>query len=143
MNNFPTGNGIEFYVLEKVSDKELKDILKIAIDSDGVKFDTENLLIKPSEVYPFVAFDVSDQEVTKINDLYDSKTAIVTVESFKAFIKGKGKTSMVKMPFAEILELNSNYKATVYKNKVVVGCSEFTHEKIAELYALSQKAKKY
>jgi len=41
--------------------------------------------------------------------------------------------------FSIKIELNSEYEAEVTKDKVVVGCQEFTFEKVKELYEAVQK----
>lgn len=40
------------------------------------------------------------------------------------------------------LQLNSEYKAIVLENKVIVGCQEFTHKAVEDLYKLIKKINK-
>src|SRR5690606_19348287 len=128
-HNFP--KEFEYITIEtpNLPKNKLKELFRLCIDAeieigDGAYSNRE---------YPYTSF-CSNQliKVTKI----DLEDVPVTFEEFKLFIQGKGK---YKPQVREFLQLNDEYTAEVTKQRVKVGRSIFTHEKIARLYKLSQK----
>ncbi len=136
MHNFPEGKKILCNKIHTL--KEAKDILKLCIDHD-VPFHHSVLDAFVDIDYP--RFTFTDDVVTQSSDIPED-CATVSLEEFKNFIQGKGDEKKISKPFEDTMELNYQYKATVTKKGVKVGCTDFTHEKIAELYNLSQKAQK-
>lgn len=138
MHNFPENEAI---MCSKVHNlKEGKEIIKLCIDHDIeiASIATMQNMANPS--YPRFLFN-KDGELTQTSSDIE-EVATVSLEEFKNFIQGKGDEKKISRPFEETLELSYDYKATVTKKNVRVGCTEFSHETIDALYALSQKARK-
>lgn len=136
MNNFPENTKVLCNKIHTV--KEAKEILKLCIDHD-MPFQSCIPEQMVDESYP--RFALSDGVLTQTKDLPED-CATVSIEEFKNFIQGKGDEKKISRPFEEKLEISYQYTATVTKKYIKVGCTEFSHEKITELYNLSQKAQK-
>ena len=140
IHNFPLNTKIKYFCLEKTeTEAQLKEILKLAIDND-VNFDYQEIKIDSN--YPLLCFSVNSNELTRCKKNINDKDCIISITQFKQFIKGIGDVNSLKIPFSEEITLNSDYKAIITKEKIVVGCQEFTHDIIKKLYQLSQKALK-
>lgn len=135
MHNFPEDKLI---VCNKIHTlKEAKEIIKLCIDNEvPIEPSIINRLV--NENYPRFIMNTNISH-TSCDPM---KYSIVSIEEFKNFIQGKGDEKKINSPFEEKLELSYDYTATVTKEKIVVGCTSFSHERIAELYALSLKAQK-
>ena len=117
--------------------KQGKELLKLAVDFEcPIGINTLNEIV--NKLYPRFTWYGNVICLTSLKP-ENSRSIWVTFEEFKAFIQGKG---VYIAPFKQELELNSEYKATVTKEYVKVGCQEFSHDVIKKLYQLSQKALK-
>jgi hypothetical protein len=136
-HNFP--EYVNVTLKQKCTINQIKELLKLAIDQDiniasGIFKD-----LKKDNTTIF--WDGYNEICVCQNDPIDACNTdlFVSLKEFKAFFEGKGKYTL---PFNETLELNSEYKAEVTKENIKVGCQTFSHNKVAELYKLSQKALK-
>jgi len=140
MHNFP--NNIDVVCKIKHTKEQALEIFKLAIENNLlISVITQKTPLRKD--YPYFCWDGKDEEMLVLSDgiadTSDETNLFVSLTEFKAFILGKGKYTL---PFNKALELNSGYKAVVTKQSIKVGCQEFTHDKIKELYQLSQKALK-
>jgi len=68
----------------------------------------------------------------------DSKDIQVSPEEFINYVLGRGK----ELHKPVTIELNSVYTAIVTKDKITVGCQEFSHEVLKKLYKASKQVSK-
>ena len=134
MHNFP--KNIEVVCKQKHTLAQGKEILKLCIENGIVIPECTQKEIVDS-TYPYFLYD--DKVLNQTYDLDGKNRLKVTLQEFKQFIVGEGK---YQAPFTQELKLNDEYKAVVTKEKITVGCQEFSHEIIKKLYLLSQKALK-
>ena len=146
MHNFP--KNIEVVCKQKHTLAQGKEILKLCIENSVVIGEEIQREVVDAK-YPYFTYG-NYSDILDLNGSYsdildlrrdynDLGILTVTLEEFKQFIIGKGK---YKAPFNQKLKLNDEYTATVTKNKITVGCQEFSHETVKKLYLLSQKALK-
>lgn len=124
----------------------------IGIKAYKCKSNQERLLLIKDLVALGWELDLPEQELVKLFEEEDFKKfpcvgineeeeviMFYTSDEVERFIiKSKILVLLIK-PI--VIELNSSYRAIVYKNKIEVGCQEFTHEKIEELYKASCEMK--
>jgi len=136
MHNFP--KNIEVVCKQKHTLAQGKEILKLCIENSVVIGEEIQREVVDAK-YPYFTYGSYSDILDLRRDYNDLGILTVTLEEFKQFIIGKGK---YKAPFNQELKLNDEYTATVTKNKITVGCQEFSHETVKKLYLLSQKALK-
>jgi hypothetical protein len=136
MHNFP--KDIQVICTKKHTLAEAKEIFHLCIDNN-VNIYYKTLKEPVDKEYPYFVFEDDEIAQSWATKKEDPQHFYVSLEEFKAFIQGKGKYTF---PFKETVELNSDYSAVITKNSIKVGYQEFSHDKIKELYLLSQKALK-
>jgi hypothetical protein len=122
-------------IYHELSITEVKELLKLAIDCEvSVNGEIINKLVNPQ--FPYYCWD--GDKITQMSCIpkEESKYRWITLTEFTQYMKGKGKEQ-----FKKELTLNSNYKATITKDNITVGCQTFTHETLDKLYELSLKAR--
>lgn len=115
---------------------EAKELLKLAIDAE-IPIYHEVFKTLVDEKYPYYCYNDGNITQTSTHPTDSSKYFVVTLDEFKQFMIGKG-----KLPYREKVTLNDSYEAIVTKTNITVGCQTFTHDAIAKLYKISQKALK-
>lgn len=134
MHNFP--KDVQIVCKEKHTLEQSKEILKLCVDNDVPIYSSYIFNDKVREEYPYYLWDGTSLMRVR---MYVNSNIAVSLEEFKQFIIGKGK---YKVPFNKELKLNSEYTAIVTKEKIIVGCQQFSHDIVKKLYLLSQKAQK-
>lgn len=114
---------------------EAKELLKLAIDAEMPIYHEVFKTLVDKE-YPYYCYNHGNITQTCVKQT-DNKYLIVSFNEFKQFMVGKG-----KLPYRKKLTLNDSYEAIVTKTNITVGCQTFTHDAIAKLYKISQKALK-
>jgi len=90
--------------------------------------------------FPHMGYDIEENKVTAFSEPLSSNTLKIEFKEFIAYLKGKG--SCIKIPVVIKIQLNGEYTAKVTKDSITVGCQEFTHKAIEELYHASKKVLK-
>lgn len=140
MHNFP--KDLCFICNKDLTEGEYKEICKLAITNE-ISLEFLSPPYKPSKSEPKLLYNDNNLENTGMNSKdADEYYIFINFQDFKKFLKGEGDIKSLPIPFNEKVILNKNRTAEVKKTKVIVGCEEFTHEKITELYKASQKAQK-
>lgn len=93
--------------------------------------------------YPYIAWD--GYEICMYcedNAKPTNNRVLVTYKQFKEILIGN--KSILKLPFKKIIDLSdgSAHKVEITKEGIKVGCQSVSHEKIKEIYMLSQEAQK-
>lgn len=140
MHNIP--KNVEIICTKNITAKDASEILKLCIDAN-VHFDFAGMEDAVDPVYPNYSIENGELKQCKF-DLKDKEENEypVSIEQFKAFLKGKGNVEALKIPFKERITLSDQRDAVVTKEGISVGCEQFSHDVIKKLYQLSQKAQR-
>jgi len=135
-HNFPDlGPSQYIYVTDKFSETQKKRLWE-ALPGSGLTLspDSQIWLLRGKSQPKFVA---GGKSLTTLFHV-DREDIKVSPEEFINYVLGRGK----ELHKPVTIELNSNYTAIVTKDKITVGCQEFSHEVLKKLYKASKQVSK-
>lgn len=136
-NNFPDlGPSQYIYVTDKFSETQKKQLWEALLGSGLDISETVSKWLLQNKDQPHYVGGEKEGLSSLIH--VDSKDIQVSPEEFINYVLGRGKE--LHKPVS--IELNSDYTAIVTKDKITVGCQEFSHEVLKKLYKASKQVRK-